>query len=277
MKIKKKQLKAYGKLSDRSKLLQQSLWAYNERRLGTRSALNEEKATYLLQDKTFKVRITNLRKELEIPRLRLADDVVEIEVGNSIEAESKWLNSQPRDVYDRLKQEVAWLIENFNLTPNFESWLFSYILYRKTSNTPVFDWSLAHYVINNLDRIEEVTLTASERQYVLETFKLVTTANPKLTPQQVKVMGVQLKQALARSKRGTTRRSRTLKTALKTHKMGTKVSYYEPDLNTTIKRKITSLSLATELFDKDEEKKSHTLRKQKQRLQKRKGLLLKQK
>lgn len=272
-----KRIGAYKKLSNESKLTQNLLWSFAGNRLGMRSSINEEKTLHLLSSQEFKNRITQIRKDLDIPRLKTEDDVLEVEIDNAIEAESKWLNSEPKEVYSQLKHEVITLLAEFNLSPNFGDWIFGYILYRTRGNKPSFDWSLVDYVIDNLHRIEEITLTTGEKQYILDLFRLKASSNSKLTKSQVNAKCLELKKILARSKRNTARRSRSINTAHKTLKIGKKTTYYEPDVNKNIERKITSLSLASELFETDEVKKSHTLRKQKQRFKERGSRLLKQK
>ena len=238
----------------------------------SRKHFNEEDVILLENNDSFKSSVKRIKKLLKIPRLDPLQDIVIIPITYGEDGEnegeilkSDWLNSQPLSIQNSFESEVKQLLETYKLQANFYEWFVVYLLYGKPLYTPYYHWELTDFVINNLNRIEEIPLTIKEKRYVLDSFKAFLGKNPDIPKEQKKAAYKELKGILKRSK-SKRRRFRTLRTAIKALRLGEVVSEYDYATAKEQKRKIISEDLATQIFDDDTGKKAALVRKQKQRL-----------
>jgi hypothetical protein len=244
--------------------------------LNARASFNDEDAEMLHLSKEFKKDRDKIKKQFKIPRLTPQKDVLVIPLekdGQTAESvESSWVNNLNNLQQDKFKKEIESLLKKYNLQPNFYDWAQGYILYGKPPFKPLFFWAyeLTDYVINSLDKIEQISLTTSEKKQIMGMFKFVMIRKrPDISKKQLREMCRELKFALSKSKKNTRRRSRTFETALKTLEMGKHRTDYDYALNKDVARKTTSTDLATKIFKDETGKKAALVRKQKQRLNER--------
>lgn len=239
---------------------------------GTRKALNEELLEHI-QGKDFKEKIKSIRRKLSIPRIKFEDDVIEFFWKDDVEVESRWLLAQDESVKNKVDIEVKKALE-IGLPIGFYNWVQHYILYgKKPKWMPLYNLNIANDIINYPEELNRIPLTSQEKKYIRKSAKsrLGIKGRPSKRHQEAYS---ELLQALSRSK-NKKRRFRTLKTALKTQELGKTRTVYDSFSNEYVSTKVNSKDLATIIFNDETGRKSQNVRKQKERLIKRKEMMVK--
>ena len=262
------------KLSPLGQLMQDTLrHDADTKYFGTRKELNQEQLAYLKDDVEFKKEVKDIKKNIKVPKLYPDKDVESFEYENYIDAESFWLRNQDKSIQDEFEKRIKSLLNSYGLPIGFYDWLQYLVLYGEPPWIPNYNLELLNDIMNNPEELQRIPLTTQEKRYVRKIAK--DNLNIKGRPtKKIQQFYKSLLLAIAQSK-NTKRRFRSLKTAVKTTKLGEEVSEYDSIENKKITRKITSLDLATIIFKDTTGSKSQVVRKQKQRLKDRKNLILK--
>jgi len=262
------------KLSPLGQLMQDSLrHVADTKYFGTRKALNQEQLVYLKDDVEFKKEVKDIKKNLKVPKLYPDKDVESFEYENYIDAESFWLRTRDKSIQDEFEKRIKNLLYKYGLPIGFYDWMQYLVLYGEPPWVPNYNPELLNDIMNNPEELQRIPLTTQEKRYIRKIAK--ENLNIKGRPtKKVQQFYKSFLLALAQSK-NTKRRFRSLKTAVKTTKLGKEINEYNPVENENITRKITSLDLATTIFNDVTGNKSQVVRKQKQRLKERKNLILK--
>lgn len=238
---------------------------------GTRKELNRELLTYLKSDPDFKKDVKKLKDMLDIPRLNPEMDVESFEYDNYIDAESFWLRAQEKHVRDTFEERIRYLLSRYGLPIGFYDWLQYLVLYGQPPWDPIYNTELTNDIFNNPEELQRAPLTTQEKKYVRRTVKSAIGIKGRPS-KKVQLLYKNFLKALSESK-NTKRRFRSLKTAVKTTKLGDVRSEYDSFNNKNISKKITSSDIATNVFNDPTGRKSQVVRKQKQRLRERKNLV----
>lgn len=262
------------KLSSLGQLMQDSLrHVADTKYFGTRKALSQEQLVYLKDDVEFKNEVKYIKKKLKVPKLYPDKDVESFEYENYIDAESFWLRTQDKSIQDEFEKRINNLLNNYGLPIGFYDWMQYLVLYGEPPWVPNYNPELLNDIMNNPEELQRTPLTTQEKRYIRKIVK--ENLNIKGRPtKKVQQLYKSFLLALAQSK-NTKRRFRSLKTAVKTTNLGKEITEYNSIENVNITRKITSLDLATTIFNDVTGSKSQVVRKQKQRLKERKNLILK--
>ena len=268
-----------NKISPLAQAMQDFVRAFADNEyFGTRKALNTESVAYLHEDKGFQEDLKAIRRRLKIPRLQHEYDVVSYDTDeNNIEAFSQWLYSEGKEV--QFDQEIEKLFVKYSLPKNFRDWLHWYILYRtKPPWTPFYNWDLLEQLVKDKGEAKRIPLTTKEKKLVKNAFRMVTKSKRGRPKREVAKAYKELIQVLDESK-NTQRRSRTLKQGMKTLKKGKVEKYFDPVTEKTIVEKPTYKKLAVQMKeninDKARDRLAATLRKQNERIKKRKSRIIK--
>ncbi len=235
-----------------------------------RKQFNLEKAQYLNDYKPFQKEVIGIRKELGIPKLNPDKDYKNVTYRGLDIEDSEWILSRSDDFINHYETIISNLLIKYNLPASFKDWVDWYILYDKPKHTPLYFMELINTFISNPEEAQRTPLTTQEKQFVKFMIKGYLQLN-KLSKKDTPVELKQLLATVAKSK-NRNRPTRTLKSALKTLKVGT--VYRELDEAEYVKRnrKRTYEDIVPTIFSEDEELKqgakrlSARLRQQKRRL-----------
>ena len=244
----------------------------DRKRFNTRNSLNLEKSLFLTKNKLFMADIALAKSKFNVPKLNPENDYIFI---NSLETpieDSSWLSSQSNKLIEEWEEHIKSILIKYSLPASFKDWVEWEVLYGKPNFYPHYNVEALLEIIRNPLEASRICLTSSEKEFFLTLIKFVINSNQGKRKSALKKSYPLLKKAITQSK-NTQRRSRVLKTALKTLNMGKKKTYYDYSIEESEKRyithKTTSKDLATSIFKDDTGKKSALVRQQKERLLKR--------
>lgn len=253
------------------KLLENEL---DKKYFGSRSGLNKEKIELLKIDEDFKKDIKRIRKDLDIPVLKLEEDLYEIPHPKHIDAKSTWLEGQPKQKKEKFSKEMSKVLNTCGLPFYFEGWLEMHILYNfPFSEAPYhrLDYAIAA-LMENSDDLYKIPPTSQEKRLLKEQFRRIFKINGKPSKDQAERYQYFLR-ALDRLK-NRKRRYRTLTKSLKIERLKSqKEEYYSEKQGGLVKKDRTYRDVVVHqkpnISDDQADKEAATARKRIERLRKR--------
>lgn len=163
-----------SKLSLSEFVVQEGVKILSEESFGPRREFNLENAQLISNDQWFLKQLTEVRKKYKIPKLKASSDLKEIEYHDFfddqgvdvIDAESKWLNNQNKEVQDQINGWIRLILGYYSLPQNWDIWIEGYLFYGKPKYVPKYNWELTYDVIDDPERIMSIGLTTQEKDFV---------------------------------------------------------------------------------------------------------------
>lgn len=230
-----------------------------------RKILNEEHYLFLTKSEEFRSDVKTFRKEFNVPKLDPHEDYNLMNVGLLEIEDSKWLRTNDSGFIDRWQRKLTELMEKYQLPPSYRDWVDWNILYGKPKGHPHYNLEGLLEILQNPYKTNNVGLTTNEKKLLLELIGMDIETAKGLKKRILKQIKPHIIKTASQNK-NQRRRSRTLTTALKTLKIGSKETYFDYSLGEQITHKTTSTDLATSIFNDDTGKKASLVRKQKERL-----------
>ncbi len=239
-----------------------------------RKNLNYEKALFLPISKEFNKDILSIKKEFNVPKLS-PDKDYHLIMNTEIEFEdSDWLYGKPNLFINQWEERITELLHKYRLPVSFMDWVEWNILYGKPKTYPHYNIETFSEIIKNPQEANRISLTTGEKKLLLEYLRFVIKSTKGKRKSILKKSFIQLEKVINQSK-NQRRRSRTLKTSMKTLKVGPLQRNVQEETYTRNKNKLMYEDIIPNIFTIEEEIKigpkrlNARLRKQKERLLKR--------